>query len=64
MTPTSDVLTGYTKMHTALTNEDPFFSPNLTYTRIPRCIKEKRTSDELIKLSELRRNFYFKTINH
>jgi GT2 family glycosyltransferase len=36
-TPIEDIHRGYQKMEDFLSKADPFYSPNLTYTRIPRC---------------------------
>ncbi len=36
-TPVKDLLRGYEKMAAWLEKDDPYFSPNLTYTPIPKC---------------------------
>jgi len=36
-TPVEDILLGYDELKTWLEKDDPHFSPNLTYTPIPRC---------------------------
>ncbi len=36
-TPTKDILRGYDQMEEWIMNDDPYFSPNLTYTPIPAC---------------------------
>ncbi|MDW7755091.1 MAG: glycosyltransferase family 2 protein [Brevefilum sp.] len=58
LTPPQDVLRGYEQMATYLTEEDPFFSPNLTYTRIPKCLLETRSADERQNQIEARKQFY------
>jgi GT2 family glycosyltransferase len=57
-TPVEDALKGYDTLETYLINEDPFFSPNLTYTRIPRCVFKKHTVNERKQQIEARKNFY------
>jgi GT2 family glycosyltransferase len=36
-TPVDDIVNGYERMGSFLNNSDPYYSPNLTYTPIPRC---------------------------
>jgi GT2 family glycosyltransferase len=60
ITPLRDVLRGYTKMRDALTQEDPFFSPNLSYSRIPKCVLKEQTSEEREKIIEIRKRFHEK----
>jgi GT2 family glycosyltransferase len=60
ITPKEDVLRGYTKMRDALTQEDPYFSPNLSYTRIPKCVLNEQTSEEREKIIEIRKRFHEK----
>jgi len=60
ITPKGDVLRGYKQMESALTNEDPYFSPNLSYTRIPKCVISEMTSEERVKMIELRKKFHEK----
>ncbi len=36
-TPTKDILRGYEQMDEWMMKDDPYFSPNLTYTPIPAC---------------------------
>lgn len=60
ITPKGDVLRGYKQMESALTNEDPYFSPNLSYTRIPKCVISEMTSVERVKMIELRKKFHEK----
>lgn len=55
-TPHSDILRAYEMMETALSNEDPYFSPNLTYTRIPQC----RTTDDQKQIIAQRKSFHTK----
>ncbi len=60
ITPKGDILRGYQQMGSMLTNEDPFFSPNLSYTRIPRCILSTRTPEERENFIKLRKKFHEK----
>lgn len=60
VTPQGDVLRGYTKMRDALIEEDPYFSPNLSYTRVPKCVLSEQTSEEREKIIEIRKMFYEK----
>ncbi len=60
-TPVSDALKGYEQLEPYLVEEDPFFSPNLTYTRIPKCAFERRARDERIRQIETRKRFYRKS---
>ena len=59
-TPAGDALKGYEEFGSYLLEEDPFFNPNLTYTRIPKCMLRKRTEDERRTQIEARKNFYQK----
>lgn len=36
-TPESDIKRGYKKLGDRLEKDDPYFSPNLTYSTIPKC---------------------------
>jgi len=57
-TPIEDIRRGYDKLETYLQTGDQYYSPNLSYTRIPRCINPKNNSDErMIRVKE-RRAFY------
>jgi hypothetical protein len=47
-------------MRDALTQEDPYFSPNLTYSRISRCNLERITNENREILIEERKKFYTK----
>jgi GT2 family glycosyltransferase len=62
-TPVRDALKGYQELEPYLVEEDPFFSPNLTYTRIPKCTLEKQARDERMRQIESRKRFYRKTNN-
>ncbi|MCB2202841.1 glycosyltransferase family 2 protein [bacterium] len=55
-TPVDDIVNGYERMDGYLREGDPFFSPNLTYTPIPRC----NTSSQSTHYSEItdRRSLY------
>jgi GT2 family glycosyltransferase len=59
-TPVVDVLRGYDQMAAYLINEDPYFSPNLTYTRIPKCALEARSAETREKQIAARKSFYLK----
>jgi len=59
-TPKGDIIRGFNEMKSALFVEDPYFSPNLTYTRIPKYIRNSRSPGELENLMEIRKNFYLK----
>lgn len=59
-TPKEDIIRGFNEMKSALFVEDPYFSPNLTYTRIPKYIREPRSPGEQENLMEIRKNFYLK----
>jgi len=55
-TPHTDILRAYEMLETALSDEDPYFSPNLTYTRIPQC----RTTDDQKQTIAQRKSFHTK----
>jgi GT2 family glycosyltransferase len=57
-TPVQDVLRGYEKMGKYLVEQDPYFSPNLTYTRIPKCQIKKETKEMRQQQIEERKKFY------
>jgi O-antigen biosynthesis protein len=59
-TPVDDILRGYDQLETYLMEGDPFYSPNLTYTRIPKCVVEKHSEDERIRQIQGRKSFYLK----
>lgn len=59
-TPVEDALKGYDSFESYLINEDPYFSPNLTYTRIPKCVLNPRTTEERRKQIQARKRFYLK----
>jgi GT2 family glycosyltransferase len=58
ITPIRDVLKGLTDFRKYLINEDPFFSPNLTYSRIPKCQLGRFSKDKRIDAIEERKKFY------
>ena len=60
-TPVTDVLRGYEQLEKYMVEGDPFFSPNLTYTRIPKCLIKKRSHDERQKQIAARKSFYEKS---
>jgi GT2 family glycosyltransferase len=57
-TPVTDVLRGYDQLENYMIEGDPFFSPNLTYTRIPKCDIKKRSRDERKEQIAARKRFY------
>jgi O-antigen biosynthesis protein len=59
-TPVDDILRGYEQLETYLVEGDPFYSPNLTYTRIPKCVVEKHSDDERLRQTRARKSFYLK----
>ncbi|MFU8827705.1 MAG: glycosyltransferase family 2 protein, partial [Brevefilum sp.] len=59
-TPVEDALRGYDAFESYLISEDPYFSPNLTYSRIPKCVLKPRTTEERRKQIQARKAFYLK----
>jgi GT2 family glycosyltransferase len=59
-TPQADILRAFQQMESTLSAEDPYFSPNLTYTRIPKCKHNIRDEGEQEKLMQIRKAFYKK----
>lgn len=59
-TPLADANKGYEEFEDYLINEDPYFSPNLSYSRIPKCVVNKRTLNERQQEMIARREFYLK----
>ncbi len=58
-TPIEDIKRAYNKHADHIEKHDPYFSPNLTYTRIPK-ITTRRTSEENRRQQiEERKKFYF-----
>ncbi len=53
--PVDDILRGYDQMADRLKVDDPYFSPNLTYTPIPKCQLGYRTINDRMKNIEARR---------
>lgn len=60
VTPVGDILRGYEQFEEYLTHPDPFFSPNLTYTRIPKCALKNSSVEDNRQQIEIRRAFYHK----
>jgi len=54
-TPIDDILRGYDQMAGRLKDEDPYFSPNLTYNPIPKCQLGHWTINDRMKNIEARR---------
>ncbi len=59
-TPVDDVLRGYEQMEPYLVDEDPYFSLNLTYNRIPKCVSKQRSQEERLAQITTRKSFYLK----
>jgi O-antigen biosynthesis protein len=51
--PTKDLALGFKRLTSSFDGNDPFFSPNLTYTYIPCCqIKPENGDDRMIRMRE------------
>lgn len=59
-TPTEDVLKGLEDMKDYLETADPNFSPNLTYTRIPKCTLKKQSQKSRAEQIEIRKQYYLR----
>jgi len=59
-TPVTDVLRGYDQLEKYMVEGDPFFSPNLTHTSIPKCVIKKRSHGERQEQIAARKRFYIK----
>lgn len=57
-TPVQDILYGYEKLQGYLINDDPYYSPNLTYTRIPRCSITEKSKSQKKEQIQTRIRFY------
>jgi len=57
-TPVDDILLGFEKMSQYVIQPDPFFSPNLSYSRIPKCELSSNTEDARKAQIETRKQFY------
>jgi len=55
-TPVGDVLRGFDKMRKYLLEDDPYFSPNLSYTRIPKFVDHDQ--NDRLKQVNARKQFY------
>jgi GT2 family glycosyltransferase len=60
VTPIQDILRGYEHFKTYLSQDDPYYSPNLTYSRIPKCTAAQEPLEERQRQIEIRRSFYLK----
>ena len=60
VTPVDDILKGYAEFAPYLLEDDPYFSPHLTYTRIPRCALQKISRSERLDQIEARKSFYLR----
>ena len=58
-TPVEDILHGYEEMEEFIQKDDPYFSPNLTYTRIPVCDYRTPTRNLREQQIEERKKLYF-----
>lgn len=56
-TPREDILRAYNQMQAGLSSEDPYFSPNLTYTRIPKCDLKGHSKEDREDQIKARRKF-------
>jgi len=59
-TPPEDIIRSYQKMESALSKPDPYFSPNLTPTRIPKCAMRNDSVNNREEGFETRKKFYSK----
>jgi GT2 family glycosyltransferase len=59
VTPLSDIQKGYRELEPYLLREDPFFSPNLTYSRIPKCALSDHSDEARAEQIRQRKKFYF-----
>lgn len=59
VTPLTDIQKGYQAFEPYLLRDDPFFSPNLTYTRIPKCAHSTHSEEERAEQIRQRKKFYF-----
>ncbi len=57
-TPVKDILHGYNQLQDYLIKDDPYYSPNLTYTRIPRCSTTENTQAMRTEQMKTRKTFY------
>jgi GT2 family glycosyltransferase len=57
-TPSEDTRIGYERLEPYLVNEDPYFSPNLTNSRIPKCITGFHSEDERKQRIATRKKYY------
>jgi GT2 family glycosyltransferase len=62
-TPVKDIKRAYEKYEKYLEKHDPYFSPNLTYTRIPKCAVDKSSIDNRKQQIEERKKFYLSDID-
>jgi GT2 family glycosyltransferase len=59
-TPLGDIVRGYEKLEDWLLHDDPYFSPNLTYTTIPRCQLKPYGEDKRMEFLRPRRDVILK----
>ena len=59
-TPLEDARIGYERLEPYLINEDPYFSPNLTNSRIPKCITRLQSEDDRKQRIATRKKYYLK----
>jgi O-antigen biosynthesis protein len=58
ITPVDDILKGYQEFEPYLNQGDPFFNPNLTYSRIPKCFLAGNSTETRQKQIAQRQAFY------
>lgn len=55
--PPQDILRGYDLFHDWIFKDDPYFSPNLTYTTIPRCSTGKKDFNQRLNMINERKKY-------
>jgi len=58
LTPKSDILKGYAALEDYLMEGDPNFSPNLSMSRVPRCIPPEKRAANLADIVRTRKIFF------
>jgi GT2 family glycosyltransferase len=61
-TPPEDIIRGYEKLRPWLLHDDPYFSPNLTYTNIPRCKRNLPSDRERLAQVEARKQAVLRSL--
>jgi len=57
-TPIDDTRKGYARLETYLINGDPYFSPNLTNSRIPKCVNDIENKENQKQRIAARKKYY------